>query len=144
MKKLFIPVFLLCCISFSAIAQNPLGNVSVPGIGSVLSTLGNGLKPGSLLSSFKLPDWLSQVSKLSPTDAAGAASLLGKLGNGVNPSSLMEGFSLSDWSSKTKSASTTSSVATQAESLVKSIKTDAFKSGFDVSSLTSALALLQK
>lgn len=150
MKKLLISAVLLSIVSLTALGQNPLSQnplgqaVQTPGIGSVLSSLGNGLNPTSLLSSFKLPGWLGSVSKLSPTDAVGAASLLGKLGGGLKPSSLTEGFSLTDWSSSVKSATTMASVATQAQSLVKNIKPDAFKSGFDVGSVTSALALLQQ
>jgi len=142
MKKLFISVLLLCCIGYVGLAQIPA--VKTPGIGTALSSLGNGLNPGALNSSFKMADWVSSASKLSSKDASGAASLLGKLGKELNASSLMQGFSLSDWSSKTKSASTIASVATQAESLIKNIKPDAFKSGFDPSTVTSALALLQK
>lgn len=145
MKKLLISAALFSIISLTALGQNPLSQaVQTPGIGSVLSSLGNGLNPTSLLSSFKLPGWLGSASKLSPTDAVGAASLLGKLGSGLKPSSLMEGFSLSDWTSGLNSATTMASVATQAQSLVKNIKPDAFKPGFDVGSVTSALALLQQ
>ena len=142
MKKLFVSALLLCCIYYVAVAQIP--SVKTPGIGSALSSLGNGLNPSALSSSFKIADWAKSASKLSSTDASGAASLLGKLGKGLNTSSLMQGFSMSDWSSKLKLASTISSVATQAESLIKNIKPDAFKSGFDPSTVTSALALLQK
>jgi hypothetical protein len=145
MKKLLIIGLLLSGISLATIAQNPVSQLTkAPGIGSVLTNLGNGLNPASFLSSFKLPDWLSSVSKLSPTNASGAASLLGQLGKGLNPSSLMQGFSTKDWASKLKSASTVSAVATEAESLIKNIKPEAFKSGFDPSSLTSALDLLKK
>ncbi|HEX5153967.1 MAG TPA: hypothetical protein VFW07_21120 [Parafilimonas sp.] len=142
MKKLIISALLLCCICYVAAAQIP--SIKAPGIGSALSSLGNGLNPGALNSSFKMADWASSASKLGSTDASGAASLLGKLGKGLNTSSLMQGFSLSDWSSRVKSASTIASVATQAQSLIKNIKPDAFKSGFDPGTVTSALALLQK
>ena len=153
MKKIFTSVLLTSCICFAGIAQSPVDQAvstatnaasQVPGIGTALTNIGNGLKSSSLLSSFKMPTWLSSVSKLSPSNVSGASSLLSQLGSGLNPASLMQGFSVTDWASKLKSATTISSVATQAESLLQNIKPDAFKSSFDVSKVTSMLDMLKK
>ena len=152
MKRIFTCCLLASCLGFTAMAQNPVDQAvstatkaasQVPGIGSVLTELAKGIDPSAFLPSFKLPSWLSSASKLSPTNASAASTLLSQLGKGINPTSLVQGFSTKDWASQLKSATTISAVATQAETLLNSIKPDAFKSGFDVSTITSMLGALK-
>jgi hypothetical protein len=75
MKKNFYSVHFDLLHLLCRIAQSPVDQAvstatnaasQVPGIGTALTNIGNGLKSSSLLSSFKMPTWLSSVSKLSP------------------------------------------------------------------------------
>ena len=152
MKTIFASIILLSCLSFTVLAQNPVTGTKtvpmvpsgqMPSISSVLTELETGITPESFSSAFKSDDWTKEVAALKPTDITGASSLLGQLGSGLNPVSLVKGFSAKEWMSKLKSATTMSSVASEAETLVKNINPSAFKSGFDVSKITSSLNMLK-
>ncbi len=148
MKKTLF-VFSLLCISFALSAQDPASMAmgaatnQGSGIGSILSQLGNGIKPEAFTSSFKSSNWLSSLSSLKMDDVKGAGKMLGELGSGLKSESLAKGFNLKDWSSKLKSIGDMTGLSTQAESLVKNIVPSAFKKDFDVSKVLSSLDMLK-
>lgn len=146
MKKILLVLF-LACISFVLPAQNPnkvMDAASSPvNMGSILSEVGNGLKPEAFSSAFKPSKWLGSLSSLKADDIAGTSKMLGELAGGLKPESLLKGFNLKDWQSKLKSATSISALSTQAESLIKNINPSAFKNGFDVSTVLSSLDMLK-
>jgi len=153
MKKICLTVLLLTSLSFTLLAQNPLDVVknaapaatpqAPAGVGSILSDLGNGIKPESFTPKFKPAEWLNSVSSLKATDLSGASKLLGQLGGGLKTTSLTKGFSLKNWQSKLQTVKSMGAFSSQAETLVKNISPSAFKSGFDVNTILSSLKSLK-
>src|SRR5215471_398885 len=102
------------------------------GIGSILSTLGNGINPSSLTSAFtsQKSSWLSKAAALAPTDVKGSSGLLSQLVSGIKPSAFTSGFKTSDLLSKIKGASSMSDIGNSISSLVGGLNPSALTKDF--------------
>ena len=139
MKATLLSFFLFVSFSLASKAQNPLTTASSAAGGAidlstVLTTLGEGIKPGSFTPTFKKEKdaWLAKAKNVKPTDVTQASMLLTQLGGGLK-STAFTGNSYSsilDWATKTKSNKSMADLGGSISSLVGNLNTSTFTKSF--------------
>ncbi len=153
MKTIFS---LLIAIVFScgiAAAQNPLDaakniggqSLSSAGFGSIMADLAGNIKPSALTPTFKksLDDYLAGLKSMNVTDMAAAGTSVVQLAGGLKSTSFLNGWTPPmDMMNSLKKATSLEQIAPMASTLVSNLDPKIFKSGFDPSTITSALGIL--